>query len=413
MQQIYLNNLHLISINCEYYMAITLIIIIIVVVIILRCISYFIWNKNKQLNIIISTGDEAHNILKSSVYSRHKPNEWLIDTLSIVNPFTINNESLLKAFKNKVIKTLANWNDEKKYGSLISIIENRIKYRLSLLQLDNSKFCLSKLVEQVTLVSFLSAILNVNATEELLTELPELIIYLWKNHHDKKAQDRLQNLLLANKNEFSQSDIWQQTQTILSNHSNVISKIAINDFDEKISNPLNIIIPGWETMWRVVFYSLLELLRQPKLLSELRSQLNNHSKSYRNCLLLEWILKETLRVYPPTKNIYRTNLETGQHVCISVVQIHRDENVWGFDALNFNPYRFKKKLTAEQEKSYLPFSISCPARFSFAYAFAGVIVAEILKYCPSFNIAEESAPLLTNQLLDLARDSYNDLVTII
>ncbi|CAF2309437.1 unnamed protein product [Rotaria sp. Silwood2] len=392
-------------------MAATFIIIIIVVIIILRYITYFAWNKNKRSNIIL-TGDAAHNILKSSDYTRHKSNEWLIDTLSIVNPFTINDESLLKAFKNKVITTLAHWSNEKNYENLVSTIENRIKYRLSLLQLNNSKFYLSKLVKQVTLDSFLSSILNVNATEELLTELPELIIYLWKNRYDKKAQDRLQKLLLANKNKFSQSDIWQQIQTILSNHSNIISKIVINDFDEKISNPLNIIIPGWETMWRLVFYSLLELLRQPKLLCELRLQLNNYSKSYRDCLLLTWILKETLRLYPPTKNIYRTNLKTGQHVCINVLLIHRDKNVWGSDVLDFNPYRFKEKLTAEQEKSYLPFSISCPARFNFAYTFAGAIVAKILEYCPTFSITEEAAPLPNDQLLDLARDSYNDLVAI-
>ncbi|CAF3354837.1 unnamed protein product [Rotaria sp. Silwood1] len=392
-------------------MAVLLIIIIIAVCSILGWIIHLLQNKTKQ-SIIILTGDKAHDILKSSDYSRHKPNEWLIDTLSIVNPFTINDESLLNTFKNKVIKTLASWNDEKQYEKLVSTIENRIKYRLLLLKLHNSKFYLSKLVKQVTLDSFLLSILNVNANEELLTELPDLIIHLWKNCHDKNAQNRLQQLLVANKYQFSQSDTWQQIQTILSNHSNIISKIAINDFDEKISNPLNIIIPGWETMWRVVFYSLLELLRQPKLLSELRLQLNNHSKSYRNCLLLKWILKETLRLYPPTKNIYRTNVKTGQNVCISVLKIHRDKNVWGFDALDFNPYRFNKELTAQQEKSYLPFSISCPARFSFAYTFAGAIVAEILKYCSTFNVAEESTPLPSDQLLDLARNSYNDLLTI-
>jgi len=362
--------------------------------------------------IIVTTGDHAHQILKSPEYSRCKPNKWLINTLSIVNPFTIDSQSLLTGFKNKVLTTLKKWCNDDNYEELVLTIGNRIDHRLSILQSNNSKFCLSKLVKQVTLDSFLSGILNVNANEDLLTELPDLIIHLWKNRDDKKAQDRRQELLIANKDNFSKSEFWQQIQTVLSNHSAIISQTATNDFNEKISNPLNIIVPGWETMWRVVFYSLLELLRHPELLKELRLQLNYPSKLHQKCSLLKWILKETLRLYPPTKNIYRTNLKTGQDVRINVQQIHRDKNVWGSDALDFRPDRFKENLTAEQEKCYLPFSISCPARHGFAYGFAGAIVAEILIRCPTFTIADGSSSLPTDQLLDMARDSYNDLLVI-
>jgi hypothetical protein len=375
-------------------------------------ITYLIWLKPKQPKIITSA-DHAHKILKSTQYTRHKSNAWLINTLSIVNPFTINDESLLKVFRNKVITTLSNWSNDTKYEELVLTIGNRVEHRLSLLQLKNAKFCLSKLAKQVTLDSFLSGILNVNATEDLLKELPELIIHLWKNRTDKKAQDRLQELFLANQDNFSHSEVWQQIQTILSNHSNIISQIAINDFDEKISNPLNIIVPGWETMWRVVFYSLLELLRHPELLNELRAELNTHSKSYRKCDLLQWILKETLRLYPPTKNIYRTDIKTGHNICIDVQSIHHNQNVWGCDALVFRPDRFKEELTAEQKNHYLPFSISCPARHGFAYTFAGAIVAEILRQCPTFAIVEESSLPPTDKLLDLARNSYNDLLVTV
>jgi cytochrome P450 len=375
-------------------------------------VVYLIFHRhNKSESNIVTTGDRAHQILKSSDYSRCKPNKWLINTLSIVNPFTIDSQSLLKGFKTKVLTTLTKWSNDDKYEELMSTIEIRTEHRLSILQSNNSKICLSKLAKEVTLDSFLSGILDVNANEDLLTELPGLIIHLWKNRDDKKAQNRLQELLLANKDEFSKSEFWQQIQTILSNHSAIISQIGINDFDEKISNPLNIIVPGWETMWRVVFYSLLELLRHPELLKELRSELNDYSKSYRKCLLLQWILKETLRLYPPTKNIYRTNSKTDQEIRINVQHIHRDKNVWGSDALDFRPDRFKE-LSAEQKKCYLPFSISCPARNGFAYGFAGAIVAEILRHSPTFTIAEGCSSLPTDQLLDMARDSYNDLLVM-
>lgn len=361
--------------------------------------------------IVIVTGHEAQKILKSNDYNRQKHNEWLIDTLSIVNPFTIEDESLRRSFKNNAIKLLSSYNNEKNYEDLVLTIRSRIENRISLMTLNDSKLCLSKFIKQIALDCFLKGILHVNADENLLTELPELIIHLWKNRNDKEAKDRLQVLLDTNKDQFSESDAWQKIHSLLLNHSNVISKVVINDFDEKISSPLNIIVPGWETMWRVVFYTLLELIRRPDLLQELRLNLNDHSNSYKNCRLLEFILKETLRLYPPTKNIYRTNLKTGEDLCIKVQEIHRNQNVWGSNALSFDPYRFYEKLTEEQDQSYLPFSITCPARFGFAYKFAGIMIGEILKCCPNFNIAQESPQLpTTNELLDLKRDSYSKLL---
>ena len=64
----------------------------------------FHFRKRSQQVIVISTSVEAVRILKSVDYSRHRPNAWLIATLSIVNPFTIDSPSLLDEFKRKVIK---------------------------------------------------------------------------------------------------------------------------------------------------------------------------------------------------------------------------------------------------------------------------------------------------------------------
>ncbi|CAF0804538.1 unnamed protein product [Adineta ricciae] len=367
---------------------------------------YLNWFKVERTKII-TNAHQAHKILKSSIYRRHKSNRWLIDTLFIVNPFTIESESLLKAFKIKVINTLFQWSTQNKYEELVSTIGTCIGHRLVLLQSNTNKLPLSKLVKQVTLDAFLSTILGINVNEDLLTELPDLIIHLWKNRTDTTARRRLQELFSANKNHFSQSEFWQHLQTILSDHMDNILKITKNDFDEKVSNPLNIIVPGWETMWRVVFYSLLELLRRPDLLEELRTQLNNLPNSHP--LLLEWVLKETLRLYPPTKNIYRTNVQTDEQVCISVLDIHRNKTVWGADALNFRPERFQRELTDEQKLCYLPFSISCPARHKFAYTFAGALVSQILKHCPKLNITEECLLPTADLTLDITRDSYNDL----
>ena len=137
--------------------------------------------------------------------------------MSIVNPFTINDASSLKAFKTQLITILVLWNNEKQSEELISTIRNRIGCRLFLLKANNSCLCLSKLIKEVTLDSFLSGILNISANEDLLAELPDLIIQLWKNN---QAQGHLRKLLLTYKDDFSQSETWQKIKSGAHNKPN-------------------------------------------------------------------------------------------------------------------------------------------------------------------------------------------------
>ena len=365
----------------------------------LKQIVSSIFQHQQKSTLIITSATEAHSILKSSNYNRQIPNAWLMHTFSIVNPFTMEGASIRNDFKNKVIQRLAHWKDETNYRTLLNLLDEHIR-RFG--EKNSKQFYLSKFVKRVALDAFLSGILQCEVTEEFLEELPDLIIHLWKHRTDQKAQKRLKQLLTENEKNFSQSDFWMDIQHVLASHQSLIAQSMINDFDEKISNPLNIIIPGWETMWRVVFYSLLELLRRADLLTEIRQDLANH-----RCSSLRSIIKETLRLYPPTKNIYRKNLLTNEIVCISVQTIHRDVKVWGDDALTFRPSRFNNGLTSEQTQCYLPFSISCPARHGFAYDFAGGILSTILMCFPHLDLVES---LPADKPLDITRNAYRDLL---
>ncbi|CAF1262960.1 unnamed protein product [Didymodactylos carnosus] len=254
--------------------------------------------RSESSVLIITNGLAAKSILLDrTLYSRQKPNAWMIKTVLIINPFTVSNNEYRKEFVASVFKILS-----------------------ELYKPDNYK-CFVEIV-------------------------------------------------------------------------------GLSDLDEEIGNALNIVIPGYETMWRVVFYTLLELIRRPILFNELRNSTSVE--------LLIPCVKETLRLYPPTKSIYRQNIQSGQEIRIAIDQIHRDIGVWGLDANTFNPDRFKADLTPDQKNYYLPFADICPARHRYAYLFSTTVIGTFIQKCNNIQIHCGCLPL-TEYLLILGRNAYSDM----
>ncbi|KAJ1296973.1 hypothetical protein BS78_01G342600 [Paspalum vaginatum] len=109
-------------------------------------------------------------------------------------------------------------------------------------------------------------------------------------------------------------------------------------------------------------------------------------------MLLHMVLLETLRLYPPVVYIQRTaasdvvlggiNVPKGTIISIPIAMLHRDREVWGPDADEFNPMRFEHGVTkaASDPKALLAFSLGprvCTGQ-SFAIVEAQVVMAMIL-----------------------------------
>ena len=116
------------------------------------------------------------------------------------------------------------------------------------------------------------------------------------------------------------------------------------------------------------------------------------------------IVNESLRLYPPMRNIYRavghfpspnTFLDLFGSKSSSIKQnvnieaLHRDRSFWGHDAEKFRSNRWseleKAKTPAERANSFLPFGRSpfrCPAANLFAPQFIGVLVGGLLMNFP-------------------------------
>jgi hypothetical protein len=159
-------------------------------------------------------------------------------------------------------------------------------------------------------------------------------------------------------------------------------------------NAMNLILPAFETMWRVVLRCFIEVrYRGAKetstWMAALETYLDNADAqpdaSSQHMSTVDAIVYEALRLYPPTRHIhraYRSARGTSTLATADVEGLHRDENIWGPDAQMFIPSRWTgAKITTEQTKAWMPFGASpflCPAKPDFGPRMIANLVAALV-----------------------------------
>lgn len=189
-------------------------------------------------------------------------------------------------------------------------------------------------------------------------------------------------------------------------------------------NPLNYLLPAYETLWRVVLLGVLEIgFKQhgkPGLKQTLIRYLQNPStlgfsgtsKFVADEIFPGHIVSELLRVYPPTKRIYRA-IE-GQLYAVDIEEIHRTEEIWGNDS--YSPFQFAperwKNPTREMHSAFMSFgkhAFACPARVVFAPRMISLLIAGILEGIEKVGYDISERPWDENELLVNSRTGYADL----
>ncbi|RYC56870.1 hypothetical protein CHU98_g9337 [Xylaria longipes] len=175
-------------------------------------------------------------------------------------------------------------------------------------------------------------------------------------------------------------------------------------------SPLNLIMPAYETLWRVVlltFVSIASRAVDPSTMEELQEAVKNVPQCFCQNNDAEMralaIAKEGLRLYPPTKRIHRAKSTTDGEDGVVVADVeacHRDCDVWGTDALQFRPTRFHNWSREDATKtsrrttqlglhtndweklSYFPFGVGrhiCPAAAGFGDKIIALLVVELTR----------------------------------
>lgn len=172
------------------------------------------------------------------------------------------------------------------------------------------------------------------------------------------------------------------------------------------SQLLNILLAGRDTTAGLLGWAFWCLARDPKVYSQLRASildsfgLSHESITYtglKSCSYLQWVLQETLRLYPSvpingrlaTKNTSLPRgggpdgnspvfVKKGQEVGYFVYVMHRRKDLWGPDADEFVPERWADRKHGWE---YLPFNGGpriCIGQ-QFALTEAGYVLARMLQ----------------------------------
>jgi hypothetical protein len=326
---------------------------------------------------------------------------------------------------------------------------------------------------------FCSVKLNITSLVQALT-LKAILATVLKAE-TKECPSDLDILLLAQQINRgwiqSKKDIWAggDSTGMLNFEDNGPLKASLNAVfsqAEHGENPLNFLLPSFETMWRVVLRALLELKfqsgrenpewakgimsfcrdvtkagfeRRPSLRAgpkttaviEGDSQFNHaETPSARD------IVMEALRMYPPTRRIYRAyewddpsaSGEPGpvcdpdvpsrmqhQTAAADIEACHLRTDIWGSNAANFDPTRWMN-TTLAQNHAFMPFGYGvceCPAKAVFGPWMIAILVGALLSalddddgwtlWCADHHVMRR---LATKERLRLERDAYDNLEVI-
>ena len=199
-------------------------------------------------------------------------------------------------------------------------------------------------------------------------------------------------------------------------------------------NPLNFILPAYETLWRVVLFCFIEVsfrechaVAADKWRETLKRSISKSPektleivkpKTMEQAISVQDIVNEALRLYTPTRRVHRKYHLKGSRpeiLAADLEKLHRDAGLWGEEPYRFRPSRWLS-LSEEARKSFMPFGnkpFLCPAQKDFGPKLIAISVASLCYHVGPHEWGLEyskdgrrNQTLKDDQVLDTDRKAY-------
>lgn len=183
---------------------------------------------------------------------------------------------------------------------------------------------------------------------------------------------------------------------------------------------VNLLLAGRDTTAGMLSFTLLTLAEKPDILKKLRSEISEHFgtgtekisfESLKACKYLQYVLNESLRLFPsvPFNSRFSTAntilptgggpnfdkpvfVKKGTRVDYNVWALHRRKDIWGEDALEYDPERWDPKAPNHIKPSaweYIPFNGGPRICLGQQYALttAGYILVRLFQHVDGLELA--------------------------
>lgn len=330
-----------------------------------------------------SSFDNVGNRVKR-LTSRAFPNERLVRAFGINNAFTTTDGKYARAFRAAAVEKIKM--EDSDWKRIAAFAERLVRGSLSESGPDYLDTSLDSLVQCIALRLALHILFGLDPLElngGLIKGLAEAI-----------------------------NDSWVQSKSAapdaarLGHNAKMTLKDALTNLFPEFGpgsspqdNPLNYILPAYETLWRIVLLCFIEVsfrqhrqaetvqwrkileifLTYPTQAAFEKSMTSDSGQS----VSVSHIVNEGLRLYPPTRRIHRMYHLKGllckpEILVADIEKMQRDPGIWN-DPLTFKPSRWLK-IGEDARSAFMPFGnkpFICPAQKDFGPRMIGVLVAAL------------------------------------
>ncbi|KAI5286713.1 hypothetical protein KEM54_006568 [Ascosphaera aggregata] len=344
--------------------------------------------------------------------ARAVPNKRLQRAFGIENAFTSDDIEFIRSFRQDIVSLLAVQDDG--WSEIRHLLYDTIRSRIE----DSKEFInLAILTQSLAMRLALKVIFGTDISQVLEADVATVANAtnrIWLESKSREVDDI----------------------TPVVEHSEVQDALRRlcprSDPLDRFQNPMNKILPAFETMWRVSLRLFLEarenqvwtreLVQYAQAPTKENFQRSNDDSAQLHISAKDIVI-EALRLYPPTRRVHRQfrtsatpNISTTERGDIETA--HLQESFWGNDAKKFDPSRWRRN--SYDYSDILTFgtgAFTCPAKHVFAPRAVGLLAGLLLAAFEDKSLyvhvgwkGEDIRPFFRQQgRLDNTREGYLDV----